>query len=79
MTDEFGGQQAAALSDLLADLANEIDGLVDMGITVCFIDETRMAGLHFRKHRSQPRTPGLGIRIHTSREHSSWSSNARAG
>ncbi len=35
-----------ALSHLLTDLANEVDGLVDMGITVCLIDEERMAGRH---------------------------------
>lgn len=39
-------QRRAALVNSLVDLANEIDGVVDFGITVCFMDEEKMAGRH---------------------------------
>jgi hypothetical protein len=38
--------EAPLLLNLLTDLAGEIDGLADLGITVCFIQEEEMAGRH---------------------------------
>jgi hypothetical protein len=39
-------EHAASLVSHLIDLANEIDGVVDFGMTVCFLKEEEMAGRH---------------------------------
>jgi hypothetical protein len=39
-------QSSAALVKAMVDLANEVDGVVDFGMTVCFMDEAKMAGRH---------------------------------
>ena len=46
MNEQTGQAGLPALSHLLLELANEIDGVADFGLTVCFVNEDEMAGRH---------------------------------
>ena len=46
MSTEAVQPQLSPLVNALAELAGEIDGIADLGITVCLLHEERMAGRH---------------------------------
>src|SRR5216683_7441360 len=46
MNEEAALAHRSSLVDMLSDLASEIDGVVDFGMTVCATKEDRIAGRH---------------------------------
>src|SRR5438105_2323474 len=53
MTGELIKNWPKSLSGLLAELASELDGIVDMGMTVCLVGEEKMAGRHGYLQRTE--------------------------